>query len=75
MAMHVASRHGGWISVFLRISNAACLNENCAVGPAFPGRIDMLKRLSVSELSYLGPVDGFCLRWGVFRFFFRETST
>ena len=70
MTMHVASRHGGWISVFLIIANAACSNANCAVGPTFLGRIDTPTRFSVSELSYVGPVDGFCLRWGVSRFFF-----
>ena len=56
MAMHVASRHGGWISVFLIIANAACSNANCAVGPPFLGRIDTPTRFSVSELSYKGLV-------------------
>ena len=55
MAMHVASRYGGWISVFLRIANAVCLNANCAMSPMFVGRIDTPTRPSVPELSYTRP--------------------
>ena len=72
MAMHMASRRGRWIFVFLKIANAACLNANCTASPVFMGRTDAPTRFSVSELSYIGPVKGFCVRWGASRFFFRE---
>ena len=56
MTMHVVSRHGGWISVFLRIANAACSNANCTASPVFMRQTDTPTRFSMSELSYEGVV-------------------
>ena len=56
MAMHVASRRGGWIYMFLRNANAACLNANCTPSPVFVRQTDLPTRFSVSELSYKGLV-------------------
>ena len=56
MTMHVVSRHGGWISVFLRIANAACSNANYTASPVFMRQTDTPTRFSMSELSYEGVV-------------------
>ena len=63
MAMHVASRRGGWISMFFRNANAACLNANCTASPVFMRQNDTPTRFSVSELSYRGLIVVISLRW------------
>ena len=63
MAMHMASRRGRWIFVFLKIANAACLNANCTASPVFMGRTDAPTRFSVSELTYIGLIVVVFLRW------------
>ena len=56
MAMHVASRRGGWILMFFRNANAACLNANFTPSPVFMRQTDTPTRFSESELSYKGLV-------------------
>ena len=63
MAMHVASRRDGWIFMYLRIVNAACLNANCTLSPVFMRQTDTPTRFSVSELSYKGLIVVISLRW------------
>ena len=70
MAMHVASRRGGWTFMFLRNANAACLNANCTAFPVLRRQTDAPTRFSMSELSYVGPVGGLFGCWGSIRFFF-----
>ena len=77
MAMHVASRHGGWNSVFLRIANAACSNAKCVTKTSAGVNDDATSAFSTYEpytyeLSYEGLVALVFLSVGPGRFFFCE---